>query len=226
LNVIDLTGPLEPGIWRYDDVFPEFSSEPATTVEEHGFEVRRVTLGTHMGTHTDALGHLVAGGPMIDAMALESYVGWATVIRLDPSDPLRTIGREALEAAGTRPRDGDVVLIGTGWGRRWNEPAYVTSHPFLTIEGARWLLDHRPRCIAMDTPGLMDPRIDLTPGRSAGVPIVDRELLEAGVPYIAGLVNVEAISSTRPLFIAVPLKLAGLDGAPVRAIAVEGLSMS
>ena len=224
MRIVDLTGPLEPGVWRYDDVFPEFASEPATTLEEHGFVVQRVTIGTHMGTHTDALGHLVTGGPMIDGMALESYVGWASLFRLADLPPLQPITAETLSATGMQPEAGDVALIETGWGRRWNGPDFVTSHPFLTVDGAEWLIQRGLKCVGMDTPGLMDPRIDLGPDAAADpATIVDRLLLEAGICYVAGLVNLAALEDPRPLFAAVPLKLAGLDGAPVRAIAVEGL---
>ena len=223
MKVVDLTGGLEPAIWRYEDVFPAFSSEAVTSVEEHGFEVRRVSLGTHMGTHTDALGHLVAGGPMIDAMPLESYVAWATVLRPGPCQPLQAVTADALAAAGPTPRKGDAALIWTGWASRWNQPDYASSHPFLTADAAQWLIDRGVRVVGMDTAGLMDPRIDLTPSSATEEPIVDRMLMDAGIAYIAALVNVDAITADRPLFVAMPLKLVGLDGAPVRAVAIEGL---
>ena len=225
MRVVDLSGPLEPGIWRYDASFPEFTSEPVTSIEGHGYVVRRVTIGTHMGTHTDALGHLVSGGPMIDSMPLESYVGWASVLRVGASEPLRPIDADVLGATGVEPLPGDVILIETGWSRQWNLPDFPTTHPYLTMDAARWLVDRQPRCVGMDTPGLMDPRIELSPGANRPIEIVDQTFLEAGVCYVAGLVNLDSIVDPRPLFVAVPLKLAGLDGAPVRAVAVEGLGM-
>ncbi len=223
MNIIDLTGALEAGMWRYEDLFPAFSSEPATSAEEHGFVVQRVTLSTHLGTHTDALGHLVPGGPMIDAMPLASYVGWATVLRPGPSSGLEPIDATRLRNSGRAPRDGDVALIETGWSRHWRDRDFVAQSPFLTLDGAQWLIDRGVRCVGMDTPGLMDPRIDLTPGRRGSDPIVDQVLMEAGLTYIAALTNLQAVTADRPLFVAAPLKLANLDGAPVRAIAIEGL---
>lgn len=225
IKVVDLTGGLEPAIWRYESVFPAFTSEAVTSVEEHGFEVRRVSLGTHMGTHTDALGHLVARGPMIDAMPLESYVAPATVLRAGPSEPLQPITADALAAAGPAPQGGDAALIWTGWASHWNQPDYASSHPFLTADAAQWLIDHGVRVVGMDTAGLMDPRIDLAPGQRDEA-IVDLMFMEAGISYVAALVNVDAIREARPLFVAMPLKLVGLDGAPVRAVAIEGLALA
>lgn len=226
MRVVDLTGALEPGVWRYGPEFPAFTSEPVTSLEADGFAVQRITMSTHMGTHTDAPGHLVSGGPMIDAVPLESYVGWASVLRVGPCDPLQPIDAGALAATGNRPKPGDAILIETGWAKRWNAAEYASNHPFLTSDAAEWLLAFRPRCIAMDTAGVMDPRIDLTPAGGSSDAIVDQILLEAGVMYVAGLVNVESIRSPRPLFVAMPLKLAGLDGAPVRAIAIEELAIN
>ena len=223
MRVVDLTGGLQRGMWRYDETFPEFDARPATALDEVGYQVQRVTLSTHLGTHTDAPGHLIPGGPMIDAFPLEAYVAWATVMRLRPCQPLEAIDAARLAAAGTDPRPGDAVLVDTGWGARWERPDFALDHPFLTVDAAQWLLDHRVRCVGMDTAGLMDPRIDLGPGASDDSEVVDRLLLEAGVPYVAALCNLEGIRSNRPLFVALPLKLMGLDGAPVRAVAIEDL---
>lgn len=226
MRVIDLTGPLERGTWRYDESFPAFKAEKVTSLSGDGFAVQRVTISTHMGTHTDAPGHLIANGPMIDAFALESFVGWATVLRVGPCGPLEAIDAARLSTSGAEPRPGDAVLIDTGWGARWMSDDYSQEHPFLTIDAARWLLDHRARIIGMDTAGLMDSRIELGPGSADNSPVVDRLLLEAGVPYIAALCNLESIRADHPLFVAMPLKLAGLDGAPVRAVAIEELAPS
>ena len=225
MRVVDLTGGLERGMWRYDETFPAFEAEPATALEQAGYQVQRVTLSTHMGTHTDAPGHLIPGGPMIDTFPLEAFVGWATVLRVRPCPPLEAIDAARLAGGGVEPRAGDAVLVETGWGTRWERPDFAAEHPFLTVDAARWLLEHRVRCVGMDTAGLMDPRIDLAPGAGDHTPVVDRLLLEAGVPYIAALCNLESIRSDRPLFVALPLKLTGLDGAPVRAVVIEELAI-
>jgi kynurenine formamidase len=156
-------------------------------------------------------------------MPLEAYVAWATVLRPGPCAPLTAITAATLAGSGPEPRAGDAVLIWTDWATHWNEPDYASQHPFLTADAAEWLVARGVRCVGMDTAGLMDPRIDLRPGHAEDVPIVDRILMEAGITYVAALVNVNAIEAGRPLFVAVPLKLVGLDGAPVRAVAIEGI---
>ena len=219
-EVVDLTGPLEAGMWRYDDVFPAFASEPVTSFDEDGFVVRRVTISTHMGTHTDSLGHLAPGEPMLDAIPLSRFIGGAQVIDV-PVDALIAIDAAMLQSAGEGLRDGDIALIRTGWDGHWHDREYTTSHPFLTLEAAQWLIECGVKCVGMDTPGLIDPRIDLAPARRVERNVVDEVLLRAGVCYVAGLVNLAALHAGRVWFAALPLKLAGLDGAPVRAIAMR-----
>jgi kynurenine formamidase len=224
MRVVDLTGPMSPAMWRYDQSFPAFATEPATSVEGEGFAVQRVTISTHMGTHTDAPGHLIPDGTMIDALPLESFVGWAKVLRVGPCGPLEEIEGARLEAAGRDLGAGDVALIETGWGSRWTSPGYELDHPFLTVSAGEWLIARGVRLVGMDTPGLMDPRIDLSPGSGDQSPVVDRMLLEAGTPYVAALRNLEAIRADRALFVGMPLNLVGLDGAPMRAVVIEGMN--
>ena len=219
-EVVDLTGPLEAGMWRYDDVFPAFSSEPVTSFDEDGFVVRRVTISTHMGTHTDSLGHLAPDEPMLDAIPLSRYIGSARVVDVSV-EALTAIDAAMLKPAAVGLTDGDIALIRTGWDTHWHDREYTTSHPYLTLDAARWLIACGVKCVGMDTPGLMDPRIDLAPARRVERDVVDEVLLRAGVCYVAGLVNLAAVHTERVWFVALPLKLAGLDGAPVRAIAMR-----
>jgi kynurenine formamidase len=220
MEIIDLTGAFESTIWRYEPTFPEFVAEPMTSHEEHGFVVSRVILSTHMGTHTDALGHLVVDGPMLDAVPLSRFVGEAQVFDL-PREALAPIDASDLAGAAGELKPGDIALIRTGWDAHWQRPDYALAHPFLTLGAAEWLIGQGVKCVGMDTAGLMDPRIDLAPGRRAPGDVVDEVLMRAGVSYVAALVNLGSLSQSRVLFVALPLKLGNLDGAPVRAVAVQ-----
>jgi arylformamidase len=223
-RVIDLTGPFEPGLWRYDEIFPGFDAIAVTTVQEHGYQMHRVRLGTHLGTHTDAPSHLFPGGASLDAFALDSFIGPGAMLDVTPAEPLTPITADVLAAAGT-PARGDVAVVRTDWSARWHAPEYPASHPFLTVDAARWLVGCGVRCVAMDTAGLMDPRIDLTPGERSEPEVVDEILLRAGIPYVVGVTGLAAVGDERFLFVALPMKLAGMDGAPVRAAAITGLGL-
>ncbi len=223
-KVIDLTGPFERGIWRYEELFPPFEATAVTSLEEHGFQVHRFSMGTHQGTHTDAPAHLIAGGTTLDGIPLDSFIGRGTVLDVTAAASLTPITAGTLAAAGA-PGRGDVAVIRTDWSARWSSPDYPTSHPFLTVDAARWLVERGVRCVAMDTAGLMDPRIDLTPGKRADSEVVDEVLLRAGIPYVVGITNLAALDNERFLFVALPMKLAGMDGAPVRAVAITRLGL-
>jgi len=183
--------------------------------------VRKVTISTHMGTHTDSLSHLAPDQPTLDAVPLSRFVGEAQVLGVTAGS-LAAIDAAMLQQASGDLRRGDIALIRTGWDAHWYDPEYASSHPFLTLDAARWLIAIGVKCVGMDTAGLMDPRIDLAPSRRVDHEVVDEVLLRAGVSYVVGLINLRSVTESRVWFAALPTKLAGLDGAPVRAIAIHG----
>jgi kynurenine formamidase len=219
-RLVDLSCPIDRSTWRYGPEFPGFSSRRVTTLERDGFEIRRLSLPTHLGTHTDALGHLRPGGWGIGDVPISRYVGWARVVRLRDIGALEAIDAVRLSDAGTTIEPGEIALIATGWDRMLPDKDYPRVHPFLTLDAARWLIDGGVTLVAADLPGLMDPRIDLAPRRRPSH-TVDDSLLEAGIPYVVGLINLVQLRSDRVWFSAPPLRLEGLDGSPVRAIAVD-----
>jgi kynurenine formamidase len=81
-------------MWRYDEVFPAFEAVPVTSTAEHGFQVYRVALGTHMGTHTDAPGHLFPGGATMDDVPLGSYIGPGALLDVTAAPPPEPCGPE------------------------------------------------------------------------------------------------------------------------------------
>jgi kynurenine formamidase len=219
-RVVDLTCPVDRSIWRYGDEFPGFSSRRVTTLERDGFEIRRLSLPTHLGTHTDALAHLRAGGWTIGEVPITTYMGWATIVRIPGVRPLEPLGAARLREAGADLRPGEIALIATGWDRMLADRRYPQTHPYLTLDAARWLIELGVSLVAADLPGLMDPRIDLAP-RLRPSETVDDSLLDARIPYVVGLINLGELRSDRVWFSGLPLRVEGLDGAPVRAIAID-----
>lgn len=222
MKLTDLTGPFEEGMWRYGPEFPPFGIATAASLEAEGFAVQRVTISTHMGTHVDAPGHLIAGGGFADNMPLDRFVGPAALMRLGEVGPLEVIGPDRLEAAAEALRPGDIAVIETGWSRRWYEDNFVAETPHLSLDAARWVVERGIKCFVWDAPMFMDPRIDV----SGGLPpeeMPDAIVLAAGIPMIAPVQNLAAVTSDRFWFIGFPMKLKGADGAPTRCVAVEGL---
>ena len=78
-ELFDLTMPLRPGM-PVQPGDPPFVLQQESSHEAQGFEVARVCLGTHTGTHIDAPRHFFADGATLDSFALDRLVGRGVVI--------------------------------------------------------------------------------------------------------------------------------------------------
>ncbi len=208
-----------------------------------------LTLGSHVGTHIDALAHFSRDGKLhggvpvkqssgsgvedlsVDTVApilrrglLFDMAGLAGVNELPPDF---VIGPEHLDAFVQRDhievRKGDVVLLRTGWARCWNDPAgfvfggtrsYVCG-PGPELAGARWLSERGVFAVGSDTVGF-----ERTPSREMAVHL--HLLVERGI-HIIECLNLEEIAAAgirEFLFVALPLKIRGATGSPIRPVAI------
>ena len=96
--------------------------------------------------------------------------------------------------------------------------AYRDELPRISLELAHWLVDKRVGMIGVEQASVADVnnRQELTE--------VHRTLFEGGVLIVEGLANLDQLTQPEVEFIALPLNLPGIDGSPVRAIAIERIS--
>lgn len=210
-----------------------------------------IVTGTHVGTHIDALAHVSHEGRLYGgADAVAAAIGGkfldhgvhtiAPMLRrgvlLDvpavlgraECEPGYEITPADLEAAANRaptPVDpGDVVLIRSGWGRRFGEGAQSyagrdSGVPGVAEAGARWLIARGAHAVGADTIAFER----LAPGSGHSVLPAHRVLLvEAGV-YIIETLDLEELAEagvTEFTFVLIPLNLVGATGSPVRPLAV------
>jgi kynurenine formamidase len=114
-----------------------------------------------------------------------------------------------------RIRPGDGLLLRTGWSRRLHEPAYRDELPRVSLELAQWCVEKGVRILGVEPPSVADVN------NVEELTAVHRVLLAGGVIIVEGLANLDRISREQVTFMAFPLKVAGGDGAPVRAFAIE-----
>ena len=108
----------------------------------------------------------------------------------------------------------DFLLLRSGHDRHWGRPAYYEDFPRLTVEAAQFLAKSGISGLGLDWPSPDGPA-------SAELP-VHKVLLGSGLVVVENLRGLERLPENF-LFLALPLALAGGDGAPVRACAlVEG----
>jgi kynurenine formamidase len=196
------------------------------------YEANRFRSAEHGGTHLDAPVHFGEGRHAVDAIPLERLAGPAVRVDVsaacaaDPDHALTVAELRAFEAAHGRIPDGAIVLVHTGWSRHWPDRArYLGSErrgpeaadalrfPGLSAEAARWLAgERRVAAVGIDT-------ASLDPGGSRSF-AAHRELAAAEVPGLENLTGLDRLPPRGFSLVALPMKIRGGSGAPLRAIAV------
>jgi arylformamidase len=202
-------------VWPGD---PPVSVEPVARLEAGDVAgVSRLVLGTHTGTHVDPPAHFLPGGVAVDELPLDVLVGAAVVADVTGGGPIDAGRLEALGLPGGTTRillktaDGKAADGKPAVGGRAPAPARgLPSTGFVTPDGARWLVDHGVRLVGVDT-------LSIEPA-TADYP-VHRLLLGAGVIIVEGL-DLTAAPAGRYQLVCLPLRIAGGDGAPARAVLV------
>jgi kynurenine formamidase len=213
---IDLTLPLDAGTQVYPGD-PRVVIEPDQTVAQGGFNVHRFTLGTHTGTHLDAPYHIDDGGTRVDAIDLGLLAGPAVIADARHRGDRCVITVNDLSPCLDALGAGVVLLVRTGWTAHHGTPRYL-DHPYLDAEACRAVLDRGVRTLGVDAMSLDETADGDHPG--AGWPCHHLVLGVGGV-LIENLTNLDRIDFPDPFVTAFPLRLTGLDGSPVRAVAMD-----
>lgn len=171
--------------------------------------VSRLDFGAHTGTHVDAPAHFVAGGLGVDRLALDLLVGPAWVVHALEAE---TLSADLLESLDIPPGT-ERVLFRTRNSELWARSLSAFDENFVAIteDGARWLVARGLRLVGVDYLSVA-PFHDPVPTHQI--------LLRAGMIVVEGL-DLGQVAPGRYQFVCLPLKLAGGDGAPARAILLE-----
>jgi kynurenine formamidase len=123
-----------------------------------------------------------------------------------------------LEGCGVKIMAGDVALIRTGWARYWNDAARFIAElhsPGPGLEGAKWLSERGVFAAGSDT-----APFEFMPSPEMSVHV--HLLVEKGI-HIIECLNLEELSAsgaTEFVFVALPLKIRGGTGSPIRPVAL------
>lgn len=205
-----------------------------------------VALGTHTGTHIDALAHVwydehlynghhqravrSHGAARCGADALTPIVSRGLLIDVAAHEGVSVLPagfaidaamlQRCCEEQASLPRPGDVVLLRTGWmaAHGGDGDAYFAGEPGLARSGAEWLATRDVAVVGADNYAVeaLDER------SSGGFPVHELLLCDYGLPLIENLVLAElAAAAARDfLFVAAPLPLRGATASPVTPLAI------
>jgi kynurenine formamidase len=214
-RIIDLSLPISEDL-------PRWRVEVTKGFPQHCYQSTTVKMPIHTATHIDAPLHFIEGGASIDQVPLEMTMGEASVVDLSYIGENEGIMPDDLERNGEHIREGDFVLLRTDWpDRTWGRAEFWSKAPYLTENGARWLAERKPKAVGCDFP--QDHVIRRLGGKEPERDefVVHNVFLTKGILNVEYLTNLKSIRVKRCWFMAIPLKFSGLEGSPVRAIAIE-----
>jgi arylformamidase len=227
MRVIDLTMSITPSIRVYPGS-PQPSFIPWSKFDHHGYDSEAMFMSTHTGTHVDAPSHFKPGFASIDMISTDRLVCNAILIRAKKRAN-QLIEQQDLD--NHQIRQGDAVVIATGWEKRSGRRNYMSENPGLSEQAARYLARKRVNAVAIDCPSI-DAGTD---SRFTAHNI----LLPRNILVVENLCNLDKVASssssssgsssnnnnnnnnipTLTLIIS-PLKLRGATGSPARVLAL------
>ncbi|HWE66253.1 MAG TPA: cyclase family protein [Acidimicrobiales bacterium] len=221
-NIIDLSHEVYSGM-------PSLSGELAAFWENFSFDLletwsggrlsarsRIIHMGEHTGTHLDAPSHFDRNGRNVDQIPLSELIVPGHLLDLRHKKPHEAIGADDFEAAvrasGQALRPHTIVIAYTGQDVNWGTDGFFTERPYVTAEGALFLVDQGVTLFGTDLIGIDNPEEWWDPTHAA--------FLHHDVPMVQQLNNLEVLVDRAFHFAVLPLAMRGGTASPVRAIAM------
>jgi len=218
--------------WPTADGFRLRKDAEGVTPAGYYYAANSLFTSEHGGTHIDAPIHFAQGHQTVDAIPLDRLIGPALVIDVTAQSDgnadyqVTTEDLARFEREHGAITDDSIVLIRTGFSRRWpdatrylgtatrgEEGAKQLHFPGLHPDAAKWLVaNRRIGAIGIDTASIDYGQSTLFESH--------RILYERDVPAFENLTALERLPVTGAHVIALPMKIGGGSGAPLRAIAI------
>jgi kynurenine formamidase len=215
MKLIDLSHEVVDGMTTYPGLPGPVISDFLGRAESRGryaagteFQIGRIDMVANTGTYVDSPFHRFQEGADLAGLRLSALADLqGTVVRVSPG--VTEIGAELFEGRTIRGR---AVLFATGWSRRWGSSDYFQGHPHLTDAAADSLVVRGATLVGIDSLNIDDTLTGERP--------VHTRLLEAGIPIVEHLCNLDQLPDDGFRFFAVPPKVKGMGTFPVRAFGI------
>jgi arylformamidase len=211
LKILDISVPVSPGmpVWPGDSPV-ELERYRALSAGDD-CNVSRICCSVHSGTHVDAPEHFIDNALTVEDLSLDMLIGPALVIEVPAAGAIEPDFLESVPLPHGTVR----LLFKTRNSDLWRKPdhSFHSDYVALSPQAAAWIVDRGIRLIGVDYLSVQM--------FADSEPLTHRTLLKAGVIVVEGL-NLQAVRPGSYQLICLPLKLAGSDGAPARAVLIEG----
>ena len=209
MRIYDISVPITPDMHVYPGD-PGMSMQRVLEIGEGSpFAISRLMLGTHTGTHVDPPAHFYKDGSTVDEVPLDSLIGPARVVDIGDA---RSVTVEFLESLDL-PDQTERLLFKSRNGALWERPRFQRRFAYIEPFAARWLAARRMRLVGIDYLSAEQ--------YGARQPLTHWALLGAGTIILEGL-DLREVPEAEYTLVCLPLKIVGADGAPARAVLIEG----
>ena len=203
MRFIDLSYPISNEMTTYP------SDPNVTIVREKEIHLdrtllHRFTMGTHTGTHLDAPAHIISGGKTLDNFPLSSFTGKTVKVDLNSISELDKIDEKV-----------DGIIFDSNWYMRFKEPEiyFGSDRPEIPIYLVKKVIEMGVKYFGCDLPS-----VDVSGSKDKPI---HNALLQKNIIIYESLTNLNQLPMLTPFqFYGFPLPFVGLDGSPVRAVAI------
>ncbi|MEO7270725.1 MAG: cyclase family protein [Vicinamibacterales bacterium] len=230
---VDLTHELSADniFWPTGDTFRLDKVADGVTDKGYYYASNKYSGNEHGGTHIDAPVHFAQGRWTVDQIPLDRLIGAAIVVDVsaassrNPDYQVSVEDFTAWEKVNGAIEPGMIVLLRTDFARRWpdaktylgtderGEAAVAKLHfPGLHPDAATWLVERKVKAVGLDTASIDFGQSTLYESH--------RRLYEQNIPAFENLTGLDGLPARGATVFALPIKIKGGSGGPLRAIAV------
>ena len=213
--IIDLSYPIKSDMLVYPGTErPVF--QWVGRVNSEGFNLTRMSMLVHTGTHVDAPAHFIENGAAIDEIPVERLFGKAKLFRYQKEPRGQEITSHDLSAAGFELENDMIFVLETGIEKYGETRKYNELFPVPSDELLHYLIGKKIKAYMTDATA--------TDAVGAKTSFKHQILLGAGIPIVENLMNLHRLPENRLFLVsALPIRLSGREGAPCRAVAITDI---
>jgi len=233
-TIVDLTYPFDSSTvyWPTAERFQLEKDFDGETEQGFYYSAYRYAAAEHGGTHIDAPVHFSRGKNSVEQIPLKQLIAPGVVVDVTTKTQgsvdyqITTADLLAWERRNGRIPRGAILLLRTGFGQYYPDPkrylgtanrgpeAVKELHfPGLHPDAARWLTRNRSiKAVGLDTPSIDYGQSKLFESHQI--------LFEQNIPALENVANLDKLPLKGFLIVALPMKIKGGSGAPLRIIAL------
>jgi len=203
MRFVDLSHPISNDMTTYPSD-PDISIVREKEIHSDRTLLHRFTMGTHTGTHLDAPAHIILGGKTLENIPLTSFSGLTVKVNKKTISALDDIDEKI-----------NGIIFDSDWYKNFNDSSkyYGSDRPDIPENLVNISIRRRIKFFGCDLPS-----VDKSGSKEKPI---HKILLKSGIIIYESLTNLDQLPMLSPFnFYGFPLSFIGLDGSPVRAVAV------